>query len=41
MPWKITAELLFLAPFSLLWLAFVAHEASKAVAAIKGGRRHG
>lgn len=30
-----------LAPFSLLWLAFVAHEASKAVAAIKGGRRHG
>ncbi len=28
-----------LAPFSLLWLAFVAYEASRAVASIKGGRR--
>ncbi|MGJ0507481.1 MAG: hypothetical protein ACR652_10150 [Methylocystis sp.] len=35
------ATLYFLAPFGLLWLSFAISETARAVAAIRGGRRHG
>jgi hypothetical protein len=35
------ATLYFLAPFALLWLAFVAAETARAVAVIRKGGRHG
>ncbi|MGJ0506555.1 MAG: hypothetical protein ACR652_05335 [Methylocystis sp.] len=41
MTWKTTATLIALSPFALLWLGFAAAETARAVAAIKGGRRHG
>ncbi|MGJ0507007.1 MAG: hypothetical protein ACR652_07670 [Methylocystis sp.] len=41
MTWKTAATLYFLSPFALLWLAFTAAETARAVAAIRGGRRHG
>jgi hypothetical protein len=34
------ATLYFLAPFALLWLAFMAVQTARAVVAIKGGRPH-
>jgi hypothetical protein len=40
MTWKTTATLIAISPFAFLWLAFMAAETAKAVAAIKGGR-HG
>lgn len=38
MPWKTTAALIAIAPFALLWAAFVAAETAKAAAVVKGGR---
>jgi hypothetical protein len=38
MTWQTETTLIFLAPFGLLWLAFVAAETAKAVAVIRGGR---
>ncbi len=37
----VTATLYFIAPFAPLWTAFVIAETRKALATIKGGRRHG
>lgn len=40
MNWQTETTLYFLAPFTLLWLAFTAAETARAVALIrKGGRR--
>jgi hypothetical protein len=39
MPWKVTAELILLSPFVLLWAAFTAAEAAPVVAAARGGQQ--
>ena len=39
MPWKVTAELILLSPFVLLWAAFTAAEAARVVADIRRGRQ--
>ena len=39
MPWKIAAELLFLAPFAFVALPLFAVEAGRAIAAIRAERR--
>jgi hypothetical protein len=35
MPWKIEVELLYLAPFALLWLGALAYEAARVVAGMR------
>jgi hypothetical protein len=39
MPWKVTAELISLSPFVLLWAAFTAAEAARVVADIRRGQQ--
>jgi hypothetical protein len=39
MPWKVTAELILLSPFVLLWAAFTAAEAARVVAAARRGQQ--
>jgi hypothetical protein len=39
MQWKTAATLYLLAPFGVLWIAFIAVEARRALVAIRRGRK--
>ena len=39
MPWKITAELILLSPFVLLWAAFTVAETARVVATARRGQQ--
>jgi hypothetical protein len=39
MPWKVTAELILLSPFVLLWAAFTVAETARVVADIRRGQQ--
>jgi hypothetical protein len=39
MPWKVTAELILLSPFVLLWAAFTVAETARVVAAARRGQK--